>query len=67
MPIYRDLHQNPESSLQEHRSTKIMADAARAAGFAVTEGVGKTGVVAVLKNGAGRPMPARPAHLTRGR
>ena len=53
MPIYRDLHQNPELSFQEHRSAKIMADAARAAGFAVTEGVGKTGVVAVLKNGAG--------------
>ena len=53
MPIYRDLHQNPELSFQEHRSAKILADAARKAGFTVTEGVGQTGVVAVLKNGAG--------------
>ena len=53
MTIYRDLHQNPELSFQEHRSAKIMADAARKAGFEVTEGVGKTGVVAVMRNGPG--------------
>ncbi len=53
MAIYRDLHQNPELSFQEVRSAKIMADAARAAGFEVTERVGKTGVVAVLRNGPG--------------
>ncbi len=53
MAIYRDLHQNPELSFQEVRSARIMADAARKAGFEVTEGVGKTGVVAVLRNGAG--------------
>lgn len=53
MAIYRDLHQNPELSFQEVRSARIMADAARAAGFEVTEQVGKTGVVAVLRNGAG--------------
>ncbi|MFM2301893.1 MAG: hypothetical protein RLZZ84_1629 [Pseudomonadota bacterium] len=51
--IYQDLHRNPELSFQEYRSAKIMADAARKAGFVVTEGVGKTGVVAVLKNGPG--------------
>ena len=53
MAIYRDLHANPELSFQEVRSAKIMADAARKAGFEVTEGVGKTGVVAVMKNGPG--------------
>lgn len=53
MAIYRDLHQNPELSFQEVRSAKIMADAARKAGFEVTEGVGKTGVVAVMRNGPG--------------
>lgn len=53
LTIYRDLHQNPELSFQEHRSARIMADAARKAGFDVTEGVGKTGVVAVLRNGPG--------------
>ncbi|WP_232491937.1 amidohydrolase [Novosphingobium kaempferiae] len=53
MEAYRDLHANPELSFQEVRSAKVMADAARKAGFAVTEKVGQTGVVAVLKNGAG--------------
>lgn len=53
MAIYRDLHQNPELSFQEVRSAKIMADAARAAGFEVTEKVGRTGLVAVLRNGPG--------------
>ncbi len=53
LTIYRDLHANPELSFQEHRSAGIMAAAARKAGFTVTEGVGKTGVVAVLKNGPG--------------
>lgn len=53
MAIYRDLHQHPELSFQEVRSAKIMADAARKAGFEVTEQVGKTGVVAVMRNGPG--------------
>lgn len=53
MAIYRDLHAHPELSYQEMRSARVMADAARKAGFAVTEKVGKTGIVAVLKNGEG--------------
>lgn len=53
MATYRDLHANPELSFQEVRSAKVLADAARKAGFEVTEKVGKTGVVAVLRNGAG--------------
>jgi hippurate hydrolase len=53
LAIYRDLHANPELSFQEVRSAAIMADAARKAGFAVTEKVGGTGVVAVLRNGSG--------------
>ena len=53
MTIYRDLHANPELSFEEKRSAGIMAAAAKKAGFEVTEGVGKTGVVAVMKNGPG--------------
>lgn len=53
MAIYRDLHANPELSFQEVRSAKVMAEAARKAGFTVTEKVGRTGVVAVMKNGEG--------------
>ena len=51
--IYRDLHANPELSFAEVRSAAIMAAAARKAGFEVTEKVGRTGIVAVLKNGPG--------------
>lgn len=53
MAKLRDLHADPELSFQEQRSAKLMAEAARKAGFAVTEQVGKTGVVAVLRNGNG--------------
>ncbi|MCJ2177596.1 amidohydrolase [Novosphingobium album (ex Hu et al. 2023)] len=53
MEIYRDLHSHPELSFQELRSAAIMARAAREAGFEVTEKVGKTGVVAVMRNGTG--------------
>ncbi|MEA3051022.1 MAG: hypothetical protein QOG84_2858, partial [Sphingomonadales bacterium] len=53
MAIYRDLHANPELSMEETRSAGILAGEARKAGFEVTTGVGKTGVVAVMRNGPG--------------
>jgi len=53
MEIYRDLHANPELSMQETRSAALMAAEARRAGFTVTTGVGGTGVVAVMENGPG--------------
>lgn len=53
MELYRDLHANPELSFQEFRtSTKLAAEAKRL-GYTVTEKIGQTGVVAVLKNGPG--------------
>lgn len=51
--LYKDLHANPELSFQEFETAKKLAARARALGFEVTEGVGKTGVVAVMKNGPG--------------
>ena len=51
--IYRDLHQHPELSFSEVRSAAILAAEARKAGFEVTEKVGRTGVVAVMRNGPG--------------
>jgi hippurate hydrolase len=51
--LYKDLHMHPELSGQEVRSAAILAAEARAAGFEVTEKVGGTGVVAVMKNGPG--------------
>jgi amidohydrolase len=53
MTLYRDFHANPELSMQETRSAARLADEARRLGFTVTTGVGGTGVVAVLENGAG--------------
>ncbi len=51
--LYRDLHAHPELAFQEHRTAAIVADRMRALGLDVTEGVGGTGVVAVLANGDG--------------
>ncbi|QIK79934.1 amidohydrolase [Sphingomonas piscis] len=53
MSLYRDLHAHPELSMQEHRTAAKLAAEARTLGFDVTEKVGGTGVVAVMKNGAG--------------
>jgi hippurate hydrolase len=53
MALYRDFHANPELSMQEVRSAAKLAAEAKKLGFQVTTGVGKTGVVAVMKNGAG--------------
>ncbi len=51
--LYKDLHAHPELSFQEVETARKLADRARALGFVVTEGVGKTGVVAVMENGSG--------------
>ena len=51
--LYRDLHQHPELSRQEHRTAAAVADRLRLAGLDVTTGVGGTGVVGVLRNGEG--------------
>lgn len=51
--FYRDLHRHPELSFQEHRTARIVADRLRALGLQVASGVGRTGVVGVLRNGEG--------------
>lgn len=53
MEIYRDLHSHPELSGEEVRTAAKLAAEARRLGFDVTEKVGGTGVVAVMKNGEG--------------
>lgn len=53
LELYRDLHAHPELSMEEVRTPALMAPKMRELGFEVTEYVGKTGVVAVLENGAG--------------
>lgn len=53
--LFTHFHKNPELSSQEYETAKRIAKEIRAVGFDVTEGVGGTGVVAILKNGDG-PM-----------
>ena len=57
--LYEDLHRNPELSLHEEKTAAKMADQLRKLGFDVTTGVGGTGVVGVLKNGAGPAVMIR--------
>ncbi|HEX7354435.1 MAG TPA: amidohydrolase [Mycobacteriales bacterium] len=51
--VYRDLHVHPELSFQEHRTAALVADRLTTLGYEVTTGVGRTGVVGVLRNGEG--------------
>ncbi|MEJ7926948.1 amidohydrolase [Sphingobium sp. AN641] len=53
MALYRDLHANPELSEQEVATAARLARRLKALKFDVTEKVGGTGVVAVMKNGSG--------------
>ena len=46
--LFDHFHRNPELSLMEHKTAARLAAELRDAGFAVTEGVGGTGVVAIL-------------------
>jgi hippurate hydrolase len=51
--LYKDVHSHPELSMQETRTAGLAADRLRASGYEVTTGIGKTGVVGILRNGDG--------------
>jgi len=57
--LYRDVHQHPELSHQEHRTAGLVADRLRQAGFEVHDNIGGTGVVGVLRNGDGATVLLR--------
>ena len=57
--IYMDVHQAPELSLMEDKTSALLAGKLRKAGYEVTEHVGGYGVVAVLKNGEGKTLLIR--------
>src|SRR4051812_14781578 len=57
--VYKDIHAHPELSMLETRTAGIAADHLRVSGFEVTTGVGKTGVVGVLRNGDGPTVMLR--------
>jgi hippurate hydrolase len=57
--LYKDVHAHPELSMQETRTAALAADWLRKAGYEVTTGVGKTGVVGLLRNGNGPTIMLR--------
>ena len=57
--LYTHLHKNPELSFHEDATAKRVAEELRKAGVEVTTGVGKLGVVGVLKNGPGPTLLLR--------
>jgi amidohydrolase len=57
--LYLDIHQNPELSSHEVQTATKLAARLRGLGYEVTEHVGGTGIVAILKNGAGPTVMLR--------
>ncbi|MGZ6040071.1 MAG: amidohydrolase [Phenylobacterium sp.] len=57
--IYKDIHQHPELAFQENATAAKLAKEMRDLGFEVTEHVGKTGIVAIYKNGPGPTVMVR--------
>ena len=57
--LYKDIHSHPELSMQENRTAGIAAEHLRSAGYDVATGIGKTGVVGILKNGDGPTIMLR--------
>lgn len=51
--IFKDFHQNPELGFMEMRTSAIVAKELKALGYEVMTGIGKTGVVGIMKNGNG--------------
>jgi amidohydrolase len=57
--LYLDLHQHPELSSHETRTATELAGKLHDLGYDVTEHVGGTGIVAIMKNGAGPTVMLR--------
>ncbi len=57
--LYKDIHAHPEIAFQEEKTASKLAAEMRALGFEVTEKVGKTGLVAIYKNGDGPTIMVR--------
>ena len=57
--VYKDIHEHPELSFQETKTAALAASMLKEFGYEVVEGVGRTGVVGILRNGEGRTVLAR--------
>ena len=54
--VWHDLHKTPELGFEEVKTSAYLAHALEKLGYAVTRGVGKTGVVGVLKGAEPGPV-----------
>src|SRR4051795_8049391 len=57
--LYKDIHAHPELAFEEVNTAAKLAAEMRALGFEVTEKVGKTGLVAIWRNGDGPTIMVR--------
>ncbi|WP_198088528.1 M20 aminoacylase family protein [Variovorax sp. E3] len=57
--LRRDIHQHPELSFQEHRTSALVAERLAAWGYEVTTGIAGTGVVGTLRRGPGKRLGIR--------
>src|SRR5580704_9571342 len=57
--LYKDIHAHPELAFQEVKTAAKLAAEMRALGFEVTEQIGKTGLVAIYRNGSGPTIMVR--------
>jgi hippurate hydrolase len=57
--LYKQLHANPELSFQENATAALAASKLADFGYEVHQGIGKTGVVGILRNGDGPTVLAR--------
>ena len=57
--VYKQLHAHPELSFQETETAALAASKLKELGYEVLEGIGRTGVVGVLRNGEGQTVLAR--------
>jgi len=57
--LYKDIHSHPELGFQEQRTAAKLAAEMKALGYEVTEGVGRTGIVALFRNGSGPTVMVR--------
>ena len=51
--LFKDIHQHPELGFQETRTAGIVTRELKALGFEVKTGIGRTGIAAIYRNGAG--------------
>jgi amidohydrolase len=57
--LYIDLHRNPELAFDELQTAAKLAARVKVLGYDVSTGVGRTGIVAIMKNGAGPTIMLR--------